>query len=227
MTAVTLPPLPRFTLPQALHYLEPIGCDREHLIEYLKAGSLHAVCFPFVKDASKAVSISAKEWHEHYPESYMFSPYYGWFGDVDEANLGRTDPLQLVPDAVAHHKGEVHADNTPVIESAVVYIMRDELVRFIEWLTTSAQTVGAAASPGDRPTSPPSPRSTRSGRPRQYDYSEVDPVLADIYRREGVRGFDRPARVGDELEHRLGRAALPPRNVLLQHVRRYRDSLRR
>ena len=123
MERIDIPPAKRFTIPQVAELFSNFGVTREYLGEYLISGKLHAICFPYEEDLPDSIEIAPEDWRARYREPYEFSLYEDWFGDEDLSELGRTDPLHMLPDSTS--EGPSRAT------SAVVYIERAELGRFV------------------------------------------------------------------------------------------------
>ena len=215
-----VPPLPRFNLPQVLDIVEPMGCQREHLIEHLQAGNLHAVCYPYRHELDRIVPIEPDQWQRLYPQSYGFSVYDGWLGDEDISELGRKDPLHVVPDAVDNLLDEVDEDGRTIVTAAVVYVMRDELIRFIAWLKVETTDIGTIIENFDDMVAAPNltGSSSRRGAPRKHDYTTIDEKLTELSRRQGKRAFKHIGRVITYLKSELGEDDLPYHSTLYSHI---------
>ena len=90
--ASKIPPKDRFNLPEVLELVRPLGCIRPDLFDYLRLGSLHAVCFPYRLDPDREVAIEPDEWKEWFRDSYAFSVYHDWIGELDVAEHGTPPP---------------------------------------------------------------------------------------------------------------------------------------
>ncbi len=223
-----VPPLERFNLPQVLKIVEPMGCRQEHLIEYLQSGDLNAVCFPYRHEPERAVPIEPDQWRRMHAGSYGFSVYDGWMGDEDISELGRKDPVHVVPDAVDHLLEEVDDDGQKIVTAAVVYVLRDEFIRFVAWLdakTTDVPALVAELDSVDVVTAKTARRSKpRRGAPVKHDYTDIDEMLLILLHRRGKRAFAHIGEVQAVLTLELGKENLPPDSTLDSHIREWKKT---
>ena len=220
-----VPPLKKFNLPQLLGIVEPMGCQREHLIEHLQAGDLHAVCYhPYRHEPDRVVPIEPDQWLRLYPQSYGFSVYYGWLSDEDISELGRKFPLHIVPDAIDELCDEVDEEGRKIVTAAVVYVMRDELLRFVAWLNAETTDTDTIIDNFDDAFAAPNVTGSRShrGAPPKHDYTDIDEKLTEVSRRQGKRAFKRVGPVISYLKSELGEENLPYHSTLDSHIREWK-----
>ncbi len=213
-------------MPQVLEIVEPLGCRREHLIEYLQSGDLNAVCYPYRHKPEKATPIGPDQWRRMHPGSYGFSVYDGWVGDEDISELGRKDPVHVVPDAVDHLLEEVDDDDQKIVTAAVVFLMRDEFVRFVAWLDAKSADVPALIAELDSVDVVAAKTAGRSkrrrGAPSKHDYTNIDEALRLLLVGRGKRAFARIGEVQNILALELGKENLPPDSTLDSHIRAWK-----
>ena len=222
----TVPPLKRFNMPQLLEIVESLGCRQEHLLEYLQSGDLNAVCYPYRHKPEKAVPIEPDQWRRMHPGSYGFSVYDGWLGDEDISELGRKDPVHVVPDAVDHLLEEVDDDDQKIVTAAVVFLIRDEFVRFVAWLDAKSADVPALIAELDSVNVVAAKTASRSkprrGAPSKHDYTNIDEALRILLEHQGKRAFARIGEVRNILVPELGKDNLPPDSTLGSHIRAWK-----
>ena len=212
MKPIKLPPLDRFDIPQVAKELSEFGVTREHIGEYLFSGKLRAICFPYEEDPLASVEIAPEDWRARYREPYEFSFYEDWFGDEDLSELGRTDPVHMLPDSAS--EGPYKAT------SAVVYILRAELTRFIREVLKLA-----VAAPRANTSTSRSAKST--GRPRKNDYSEIDKPLEKLVDKHGAAEIrEHPSKYRNILVRELGETASKIRPATLNaHIQRFASQI--
>jgi hypothetical protein len=130
----TSPDIDQFNLPSVLRLVRPLGCSQPDLFDYLRLGHLHAVCFPYRLEPARQVAIEPDEWPEWYRDSYAFPVYDSHIGELDVAEHEIPVPLHIVPRAARADCERVLMDGGKAAQNAVVYVLRDELVRFTKWL---------------------------------------------------------------------------------------------
>jgi len=203
-----LSPEDRFSLPEVLEYLEAYRCRREGLYEYLRQGQLRAVCYPYRLEPDREVPIEPAEWPEWFREPWEFPVYAGYIGDINEDDDDARVPLHIVPRAARADCDKKLLDGGPAATSATVYVLGNELVRFITWLQI----------PGK---SRPSPRRKGAGRPTKHDYTEIEACLESLFKAKGRVAFDKPAGVIAHLERELGKDALYAESTLRNHIKKW------
>ncbi|MFQ5757477.1 MAG: hypothetical protein ACE5H7_15475 [Acidiferrobacterales bacterium] len=200
-----IPPKDRFSLPEVLEVLKPLGCKREDLSDYLRQGKLRAVCYPYRLELDREVPIEPDEWPEWWRDAWSFPVYDGWIGDMDVAEHDTEIPLHIVPRAARADCDRVLKDGGKAAASSPVYVLRDELKRFIKWLENPSK-------------SRPGRRRKGAGRPRKHEYSDIDAYLETLFEQKGRAGFERPSVVIAYLKEQLGKAFLPPGSTLRNHI---------
>ena len=209
-----IPPKERFDLPEVLNILEPLGCFRQDLHEYLRTGKLRAVCYPYRLELDREVLIEPDEWVDWFREPWEFSAYANHIGDLDLAEHQTPIPLHIVPRAAEADTKRKLADGKPAATTATVYVLRAELQRFARWLQKPSK-------------SRPGPRRPGAGRPvdEKYReiYTEIDQVLEEVYLARGRSGFERLRDVVVHIKNRLGKAHLPPDSTLRNHINSWLD----
>ncbi len=133
--AMNIPLKDRFNLPEVLDLVRPLGCTQPDLFDYLRSGRLHPVCFPYRLDPDREVAIEPDEWKEWFRDSYAFSVYDSWIGEMNIAEHDTPVPFHIVPHAARADCDRVLKDGGKAAESTPVYVLRDELVRFTKWLS--------------------------------------------------------------------------------------------
>ena len=213
-------------MPQVLEIVGPLGCRQEHLIEYLQSGDLNAVCYPYRHQPEKATSIEPDQWRRMHPGSYGFSVYDGWVGDEDISELGRKDPVHIVPDAIDHLLREVDDDGQKIVTAAVVFVKRYELVRFVTWLDAKTADVPALIAELDSVDVVAAKTAGRSkprrGAPSKHYYTDIDEALRILLGLRGKRAFARIGEVQNILALELGKENLPPDSTLDSHIRAWK-----
>lgn len=204
-SAMDIPPKDRFNLPEVLELVRPLGCNQPDLFDYLRLGRLHAVCFPYRLESERIVPIEPDEWAEWFRDSYTFSVFDGWIGELDVAEHGTPVPLHIVPRAARTDCDRVLKDGGKAATSGPVYVLRNELVRFTKWLRNPSKTR-------------PGPRRQGAGRPIKHDYSEIDACLETLFKETGLAGFERISHIIAHLRERLGEARLPHDSTLRYHI---------
>lgn len=131
-----IPPKERFSLPEVLEHLHPLGCARGDFFDYLRLGQIRAVCYPYRLEQDREVPIESDEWPEWFREPCEFPLYAGWIGDTNVDGDETRIPLHIVPRAGRADLERKLMDGGPAATSATVYVLRDELLRFIKWLKT-------------------------------------------------------------------------------------------
>lgn len=202
---IEIPLKDRFTLAEALELLKPADCAQTDLFEYLRTGRLQAVCFPYRLEPDHEIPIEPVQWGRMWKDAWEFPVYHGWIGDKDYEGYGKRMPLHVVPDAVDADLTRKLADGKPAAESAVVYIVREELIHFAKWLENPSKSRRGRHRPG-------------AGRPTKHDYSEIDECLETLFRKKGQGGFRRPSEVTTYLNEQLGELGLPPDTTLRNHI---------
>lgn len=205
VSAKNIPLKDRFNLPEVLELVRPLGCSQPDLFDYLTLGRLHAVCFPYRLDPDREVAIEPDEWKEWFRDSYVFSVYHDWIGELDVAEHGTPVPRHIVPRAARADCELVLKDGGKAAEAAPVYVLRDELIRFTKWLSNPTK-------------SRPGSRRKGAGRPRKHDYTEIDACLEALFAEIGWAGFERMSYVTAHLRDQLGEAALLPDSTLRNHI---------
>ncbi len=207
-------PKERFDLPEVLNILEPLGCFRQDLHEYLRTGKLRAVCYPYRLEPDCEVPIEPDEWVDWFRDPWEFPVYADHIGDLDFAEHQTLIPLHIVPRAAEADTTRKLADGKPAATTATVYVLRAELQRFVRWLQEPSK-------------SRPGPRRPGAGRPvdERYReiYTEIDQVLEKVYFATGRSGFERPGDVVAHVKDRLGKARLPPDSTLRNHIDSWLD----
>lgn len=199
----------RFNLPKVLELVRPFGCDQPDLFDYLRLGRLQAVCFSYRLEPERVVPIEPDEWAEWFRDSYAFSVFDGWIGELDVAEHETPVPLHFVPRAARTDCDRVLKDGGKAATSAPVYVLRDELVRFTKWLRNPSK-------------SRPGLRRQGGGRPTKHNYSEIDAYLETLFQETGLAGFAKISRITAHLRERLGEAGLPPDSTLRNHIIQWR-----
>lgn len=144
----------RFNLPKVLELVRPLGCTQPDLFDHLRLGRLHAVCFPYRLEPEREVAIEPDEWPEWYRDSYIFPVFDGYIGELEKADHGTPVPLHIIPRAARADCERVLIDGGKAAESAVVYVLQDELIRFTKRLSGAqhgpqeAMRSGARLRPG-------------------------------------------------------------------------------
>ncbi len=209
-----IPPKERFDLPEVLNILEPLGCFRQDLHEYLRTGKLRAVCYPYRLELDREVQIEPDEWPAWFPEPWEFPIYADHIGEMDIAEHQTPIPLHIVPHAAKVDTKRKLADGKPAATTATVYVRRAELQRFARWLQKPSKSL-------------PGPRRPGAGRPIEEKYreiyTEIDQVLEELYFTRGRSGFERPRDVVAHIEGQLGKARLPPDSTLRNHIDSWLD----
>lgn len=200
-----IPPKDRFSLPEALTYLEPHGCTREDLYDYLRLGHLRTICYPYRLDPERVVSIEPDEWPERYKDAWEFSVYWGWIGDTNVDGGDTNVPLHIVPRTAESDLKQKQFDGGPAATSAVVYVLRDELLRFIKWLENPSK-------------SRPGRRKKGAGRHPKHDYSDIDVCLESLFQAKGLAGFENLGEAITHLVNKLGENARLPASTLRNHI---------
>ena len=207
-----LPPKDRFDLPEVLELVKSFGCRREDLFEYLCKGKLQALAYPYRLERQREVFIEPDEWQEWFREPWEFAVYDGWIGDKDIAEHATTIPLHIVPRVARADCDRVLKDGGRAASTATVFVSRDELNRFINWLKNPSK-------------SRPGPRRPGAGRPQKHDYTEIDQLLEKRFEEKGVAGFERPSEVTAYLKEQIGNEPLPPDSTLRNHINTWREKL--
>ncbi len=209
-----IPPKERFDLSEVLNILEPLGCFRQDLHEYLRTGKLRAVCYPYRLELDREVQIEPDEWPAWFPEPWEFPIYADHIGEMDIAEHQTPIPLHIVPHAAKVETKRKLADGKPAATTATVYVRRAELQRFARWLQKPSKSL-------------PGPRRPGAGRPIEEKYreiyTEIDQVLEEVYLATGRSGFERLRDVVAHIEDRLGEARLPPDSTLRNHIDSWLD----
>ena len=209
-----IPPKERFDLPEVLNILEPLGCFRQDLHEYLRTGKLRAVCYPYRLELDRKVPIEPDEWVDWFHDSWEFPVYAGHIGDLDIAEYQTPIPLHIVPHAARADTKRKLTDGEPAATTATVYILRAELQRFARWLQKPSK-------------SRPGPRRPGAGRPVDEKYREIytqiDQVLEELYLTGGRSGFERSGHVVAHVKDRLGKTRIPPDSTLRNHINIWLD----
>ncbi len=209
-----IPPKERFDLPEVLNILEPLGCFRQDLHEYLRTGKLRAVCYPYRLELDREVQIEPDEWPAWFREAWQFPVYADHIGEMDIAEHQTPIPLHIVPHAAKVDTKRKLADGKPAATTATVYVRRAELQRFARWLQKPSKSL-------------PGPRRPGAGRPIEEKYreiyTEIDQVLEELYFTRGRSGFERPRDVVAHIEGQLGKARLPPDSTLRNHIDSWLD----
>ena len=203
---IDIPPKDRFSLPEVLKLLKPLGCVRDDLFEYLRSGRLRTVCFPYRFEPDREIPIEPGQFERVWKDAWHFPVYNGWIGNEDYGGVGESIPLHMVPDAVDADTKRKLADGIPAAQSAVVYVQRDELIQFIKWLQNPRRSRRGTRRPG-------------AGRPVKHDYSKIDSVLEAIFREHGKSGFNPPGQVMAVLREELGEGSLPHPSTVYGHVK--------
>ena len=201
-----IPPKERFDLPEVLQILAPGGFSRIDLYEYLRSGRLRTVCFPYRLEPKRQISIQPDQWEAVWKDAWSFPVYEGWIGDEDIAGMGELIPLHIVADAVDADLKRKLADGKPAAQNAPVYILREELIRFVKWMKNPSK-------------SRPVKRRSGGGRPQKHDYTVIDGVLEDIIRRDGSNAFRQTSIIIDYLRKTLGETNVPPESTLRNHIK--------
>ena len=209
-----IPPKERFDLPEVLNNLEPLGCFRQDLHEYLRTGKLRAVCYPYRLEPDREVPIEPDEWVDWFRDPWDFPVYAGHIGEMDIAEQQTPIPLHIVPRAAKADTKRKLADGEPAATTATVYVLRAELQRFACWLQKPSK-------------SRPGPRRPGAGRPVDEKYREIytqiDQVLEEVYFTGGRSGFERLRDVVAHIEDQLGKARLPQDSTLRNHIDSWLD----
>ena len=200
-----IPPKDRFSLPEVLEILEPLGCKREDLFDYLRQGKLRAVCYPYRLELDREVPIEPDEWPEWWRDACSFPVFDGWIGDMNVAEHETRIPLHIVPRAARADCDRVLKDGGKAATSSPVYVLRDELKRFSNWLQNPSK-------------SRPGRRRKGAGRPRKHEYSVIDARLEKRFKSMGRSGFERPRDVIADLEQQLGDLHNLPDSTLRNHI---------
>lgn len=116
-----IPPKDRFSLPEVLEHLDPSGCTRVDLFDYLRLGHMRAVCYPYRLEQDREIPIEPDEWPEWYREPCDFPLYAGWIGDTNVDGDETRIPLHIVPRAARPGLKQKQFDGGPATTSAVVY----------------------------------------------------------------------------------------------------------
>ena len=114
-------------------------------------------------------------------------------------------PFHIVPHAARADCDRVLKDGGKAAETAPVYVLRDELIRFTKWF-------------GNPTKSRPGSRRKGAGRPRKHDYTEIDACLEARFAEVGRAEFERMSYVTAHLRDQLGEAALLPDSTLRNHI---------
>ena len=209
-----IPHKERFDLPEVLNILEPLGCFRQDLHEYLRTGKLRAVCYPYRLEPDREVQIEPDEWPAWFREPWEFSVYADHIGEMDIAEHQTPIPLHIVPRAAKADTKRKLADGKPAATTATVYVRRAELQRFARWLQKPSKSRPGLRRPG-------------AGRPVDEKYREIytkiDQVLEELYLTGGRWGFERPGDVVAHVRDRLGKVHLPPDSTLRNHIDSWLD----
>lgn len=209
-----IPPKERFSLPEVLDLLKPLGCTQMDLFEYLRSGQLQAVCYPYRLELDQEVQIEPDEWPAWFREAWQFPVYADHIGEMDFAEHQTPIPLHIVPRAAKADTKRKLTDGEPAATTATVYILRAELQRFTRWLQKPSK-------------SRPGPRRPGAGRPIEEKYREIytqiDQVLEELYFTGGQSGFERLRDVVAHIEDQLGKARLPPDSTLRNHIDSWLD----
>lgn len=200
-----IPPKDRFSLPEVLENLKPFGCTREDLYDYLRLGHIGTVCYPYRLEQDREVPIEPDEWPEWYRDAWEFPVYAGWIGDTNKDGGDTRVPLHIVPRAVRPDLKQKLIDGGPAATGATVYVLRDELLRFIKWLENPSK-------------SRPGRRKKGAGRRLKHDYSKIDACLEALFQAKGRSGFERPSEVIAHLRDQLGGEFLPHPSTLRNHI---------
>jgi hypothetical protein len=160
-----IPPKDRFSLPEVLEHLDPLGCSREDLYEYLRLGHIRTVCYPYRLEPEARADLERK------------------LKDGDKAATGAT-----------------------------VYVLRDELLRFIKWLENPSN-------------SRPGSRRKGAGRRPKHDYSDIDACLDSLFNEKGEAGFENLGEVITHLEKKLGENARLHESTLRNHIKTWLKSM--
>lgn len=207
-SATHLPPIDRFSLPEVLEHLRPHSCTRENLYHYLRDGQVRAVCFPYRTEPDREIAIEPDEWVEWYRDAWQFSIFWGYIGDTNVDDGDSSIPLHIVPRAARADCDKKLLDGGPAATSATVYVLRDELLRFMRWL-------------GNPTRSRSGPRKKGAGRPTKHDYTEIDACLDSLFKAKGLTGFKKIAGVIAHLERELGKDAFLPESTLTNHIKKW------
>lgn len=216
MTSRKLPLRDRYSLPDALKYLrKKLNFERVDLVQALKKGSLRCHCYPYTTERQRKAEIHPEQWVQMWPNDWEFPVYCNYIGDT---NLGETEPkipLHIVPDEADEAVKFKGPGNQRLAESAEVYVMGEELVRFTE------EYLFSASKPQKRQKKP----GRKIGRPAGHDYSKIDQRLEAYQTHHGLEAFSRPSLVIDHLKERLGENALPSDSALRAHIARWRKRI--
>lgn len=203
-----IPPKGRFSLPEVLKHLESFDCTREGLFDYLVEGRIRAVCYSYRLDQKRVVPIEPYEWPEWFREPCEFAVYAGWIGDTNIDGSDAKIPLHIVPRAARPDLERKLKEGGPAATGATVYVLRDELLRFIKWLQNPRK-------------SRPGRRRKGAGSPTKHDYSEIDARLEAMFQASGRSGFERTSEVIAHLRVELGEFSLPHVNTLRNHIEKW------
>ncbi len=209
-----IPPKERFSLPEVLDLLKPLGCTQIDLFEYLRSGQSQAVCYPYRLEPEREVQIEPDEWVDWFREPWEFPIYADHIGEMDIAEHQTPIPLHIVTRAAEADTKRKLADGKPAATTATVYVLRAELQRLTRWLQNPSK-------------SRPGPRRPGAGRPvhEKYReiYTEIDQVLDELYFTRGRSGFERLRDVVAHIEDRLGKARLRQDSTLRNHINSWLD----
>ena len=199
-------PKDRFSLPEVLEHLKPLGCAREDLFDHLRLGDIRAVCYPYRLELDREVPIEPDEWPEWYRDAWEFPVFHGWRGDTNVDGDETRIPLHIVPRAARSGLKRKLIDGGPATTSVVVYVLHDELLRFIKWLENPTK-------------SRPGPRRKGAGRHPKHDYSDIDACLELLFKAKGRGGFEPRSEVIAHLKDQLGEKSLPPGSTVYNHIK--------
>ncbi len=208
-----IPPKERFSLPEVLDLLKPLGCTQRDLFEYLRS-RLQAVCYPYRLEPDREVKIEPEEWPAWFRDPWEFPVYADHIGEMDIAEHQTPIPLHIGPRAAKADTKRKLADGKPAATTATVYVLRAELQRFARWLQKPSK-------------SRPGPRRPGAGRPvdERYReiYAQIDQILEEVYLAKGRSGFERLRDVVAQIKDRLGKERLPPDSTLRNHINSWLD----
>jgi hypothetical protein len=207
-----IPPKDRFSLPEVLEHLDPLGCSREDLYEYLRLGHIRTVCYPYRLEPEREVPIERDEWPEWFREPCDFPLYAGWIGDTNVDGDETRIPLHIVPRAARADLERKLKDGDKAATGATVYVLRDELLRFIKWLENPSN-------------SRPGSRRKGAGRRPKHDYSDIDACLDSLFNEKGEAGFENLGEVITHLEKKLGENARLHESTLRNHIKTWLKSM--
>ena len=200
-----IPPKDRFSLPEVLEHLDPLGGTGMDLFEYLRQEQIRAVCYPYRREPDRMVPIEPDEWPEWFRDAWEFPVFHGWIGDTNIDGGDTRIPLHIVARTAISGLKQKLIDGGPATTSATVYVLRDELIRFIKWLENPDK-------------SRPGPRRKGAGRPPKHDYSDINACLELLFKAKGRVGFEPRSEVIAHLKDQLGEKSLPPGSTVYNHI---------